>query len=450
MQSNPAINYAYQYLKSHPCTHSQPIRPGNLSITAPVVEALPNGYLFKYESEGINVSVRGINNDRAGNLVAEVDFTSDRRSDFKELLGQKINLHSLPARKRAADEITNSRIYNENYDAGGGIPFSELFEDLANRLLKLHRDGNVPVEVWPSDDISLTPEYLLEPILYLNHPSVIFGDYGSTKSLFALVVAAICQLPYYDNSLELVAPKEPSPCLYLDYEDDQSSFGKRWSALLRGMSVGEMPILYKRMTSTIADSVEGLQKLVTDKKIKLLIVDSLGPAARGNLNDPEPAIKYHSALRQIGVTSLTLAHTSKDPLNTRSRTIFGSVFFTNLARAVWEIRAETETDEDETTISLKQTKHNLSKKYPPLGYKFNFTDSSIEVVKTDLKNTGLSGELPLSFQIKNLLRSGAKTVKAIAEALEASEPSVRTITNRMYHKNQLTKIGDSWGLRIEA
>jgi len=418
-------------------------------IAKPFIEILPGGYLFKYESVGISARVRGISKDRAGNLVAEVDFTSDRRNDFKELLGQRINLYSLSARKKAADELSKSRIYNEHYDEGCGIPFHEIFEDLANRLLKLHRDGDKPEEIWPSEDVTLTPEYLLEPVLYLNHPSVIFGDYGSTKSLFALVVATICQIPYCNNPLGLIAPKEPTPCLYLDYEDDPSSFRKRWSALLRGMAVGEMPILYKRMTSTIADSVEQLQKLVADSKIKLLIIDSLGPAARGNLNDPEPAIKYHAALRQLGITSLTLAHTSKDQL-TKKRTIFGSVFFTNLARSVWEIKAETETDEDETTISLKQTKHNLSKKNPTLGYRFNFTDNTIKITKTELKDTGLSGELPLSFQIKNLLRNGPKTVKAIAEALEASEASVRTITNRMYHKNQLVKVGDAWGLRIEA
>jgi hypothetical protein len=200
------------------------------------------------------------------------------------------------------------------------------------------------------------------------------------------------------------------------------------------------------MTNTVAESVEQLQKTVTDKKIKLLIVDSLGPAARGNLNDPEPAIQYHAALRQLGITSLTLAHTSKDQF-TKKRTIFGSVFFTNLARSVWECKSEQEIGEDETVISLKHTKANLSKLHPPLGYKFTFTDNTIKIVKTDLKDTGLSGELPLSIQIKNLLRSGTKTVKEIAEALEASEPTTRTAINRLYRKELLVKVGDSWGLK---
>jgi len=142
---------------------------------------------------------------------------------------------------------------------------------------------------------------------------------------------------------------------------------------------------------------------------------------------------------------LTLAHTAKDQL-TRKRTIFGSVFFTNLARSVWECKAEQEAGEDEAVISLRQMKANLSRLHSPLGYRFTFTDNSISVVKADLRDTGLSGELPLALRIKDLLRAGAMPVKEIAEALEANEGSVKTIVNRLAKKGVTVKVGDSWGL----
>jgi hypothetical protein len=207
-----------------------------------------------------------------------------------------------------------------------------------------------------------------------------------------------------------------------------------------------MPIEYRRMTSTLADSVDSLQQIKKDKDIKLLIIDSLGPAARGNLNDPEPAIRYHEALRRLEITSLTLAHCSKDQL-TRKRTIFGSVFFTNLARAVWECKSEQETGEDEAIISLKHAKANLSRLHAPLGYKFTFSNSKITVTQTDLRDTGLSSELPLSVRIKELLRHGAMTVRDIAQALDANEPSVKTVLYRLNRKAVTVKVGDSWGLR---
>ena len=325
------------------------------------------------------------------------------------------------------------------------IPWTDILTYIAGKTLEIARRGEPVEEVWPSEDDNLTPSYLLEPILYLNHPAVIFGDYGSLKSLFALVIGYVAQLPYSDNKLGLDVGKESTRCLFVDYEDDTTSFRRRLGALERGFGQ-TMPILYRRMTNTISDSIEQLQRIKQDKNIGLIIVDSLGPAARGNLNDPEPAIRYHEALRKLGITSLTLAHCSKDQL-TRKRTIFGSVFFTNLARSVWECKAEQETGEDEAIISLKHTKANLSRLHPPLGYRFTFTDNSITVVKTDLRDTGLSGELPLSLRIKDLLRGGARTVKEISDALEANEGSVKTIVNRLAKKGVTVKVGESWGLK---
>jgi len=328
------------------------------------------------------------------------------------------------------------------------VPWDDALTWLTNLTLDIARQGEPIEEIWPSEDDNLIPSYLLEPLLYLNHPAVIFGDYGSLKSLYGLVIAYVLQLPCHDNKLGLITAKESTRCLYLDYEDDPSSFRKRWGAIQRGFGVEAlMPILYQRMTAPLADAVEQLRSKIANEKISLLIIDSLGPAARGNLNDPEPAIKYHAALRQLGITSLTLAHCSKDQL-TRKRTIFGSVFFTNLARSVWECKAEQEAGEDEAIISLKHAKANLSRLSPPLGYRFTFTDNSIAIAKADLRGTGLSGELPLSVRIKDLLRNGAMPVNDIAAALEANGGSVKTTLNRLAKKEITVKVGDSWGLKV--
>jgi len=340
------------------------------------------------------------------------------------------------------------RITSIGYEADPNV--EDILGRASDLILSIRYAGELADEIWPSEDDTLEADYLLEPILYLNHPTVIFGDYGSLKSLLALVIAYVVQLPYQDNNLGLITAKEPTRCLYLDFEDDVTSFRKRWSALDGGIGEGAMPILRRRMTSSVSESVEQLRRIIRDNNIGLLIVDSLGPAARGNLNDPEPAIRYHLALRQLGITSLTLAHTAKDQL-TRSRSIFGSVFFTNLARSVWEVKAEQETGEDEAVISLKHTKANLSRIHPPLGFKFSFTDTAICVAKAELKDTGLSGELPITWQIKNLLRSGALTTKEIAEALGKSESTIGRTLRRMKKKSEVVKIeGDRWGLPEEV
>ena len=372
---------------------------------------------------------------------AELSFWHDNADSKKLLLQTRANLLS------SSNTVALVRRLRDCDDGLRYLPWDWILTCVTFKVVKNVRQGELAIDIWPSKDDDLTPAYLLEPILYLNHPAVIFGDYGSLKSLLALVIVYVAQLPYPDNKLGLVTLKESTQCLYLDYEDDPSSFRKRWGAIQRGFGIeAPMPILYRRMTNTLADSIDSLQQIKKDKDIKLLIVDSLGPAVRGNLNDSEPAIKYHEALRKLGITSLTLAHCSKDQL-TRKRTIFGSVFFTNLARSVWECKAEQETGEDEAVISLKHTKANLSKLHSPLGYRFTFTNDHITIAKTDLRDTGLSGELPLSVRIKDLLRGGAMPIKDIAEALEGNEASIKTIIYRLAKKDVTVKIGESWGLK---
>jgi hypothetical protein len=361
--------------------------------------------------------------------------------DSKELL-----LH-----RTRVDLLSTSAVYGlikrlEKNDRD--ISWEDVLTHITQITTEMARKGEPAQEIWAAEGDTLAPSYLLEPILYLNHPTVIFGDYGSLKSAFALVTVYIVQLPFKDNKLGLITNGESSRVLYLDYEDDPSSFRKRWSALERGFNTPPMPILYRRMTATLADSTDQLRRIIDDNGIKLLIVDSLGPAARGNLNDTEPAIKYHAALRQLGITSLTLAHTSKDQLS-KKRTIFGSVFFMNLARSVWECKADQEIGEDEAIISLKHSKGNLSKLQPPLGYRFAFTNNSITVVKTDLGDTALSGELPLTWQIKNLLKQGSFTVKEISGRLDRGEDTIGRTLRRLRTKGQAAKLeGDTWGLSL--
>jgi len=410
-----------------------------------MITEIPSGVEIAYIEEQYNpvIQLRDFNRNRSGDLVAELDGFCTDKNIMTPVQGVKFNINSLEMRRRIAKGLKESYSSVE----GTSIDWERILADVSWRAIKFYRNGGTAEEIWPADDDSLEVEYLLEPLLYLNHPTVLFGDYGSLKSLVALALGYIVQLPFHDNNLGLATMQKSVKCLYLDYEDDSSSFRKRWSALDKGLGRGAMPILYRKMTASLSESVEQLRKVIYEKQIGFTIVDSLGPAARGNLNDPEPAIKYHAALRELGVTSLTLAHTAKDSFITK-RTIFGSVFFTNLARSVWFCKAEQEAGEDEAIISLKHTKANLSRLHPPLGYKFNFSNNSITIAKTDLRDTTLSGELPLPWQIKNLLREGSFTMREIAEVLGKPEDTIKTTLSRMAGKQELVKLPEHyWGLK---
>ena len=332
------------------------------------------------------------------------------------------------------------------------IPWKDMLKYVAWKTILFARQGEPFETIWPDPDADLSPEYLLDPILPLNHPTVLYGSYSSFKSTMALLMAYIAQLPYHGNGLGMVPGqgKDSCKCLYLDGEDASGSFGKRWGGIQQGFGVqADMPLQYRRMTQALHDMVPELQDYIAKENIRLLIIDSLGPAARGNLNDPEPAIRYHDALRKLGTTSLTLAHTSKNQQEPGRTSIFGSVFFTNLSRSVWEAQAEHDVGDNMGIVTLKHQKANLSKLHMPMAYQVSFSETDISFKRVDADRANL----PAGLQIKLELRSGAMTVKQLSDNLELPEATTRKAVQRLYSKDVVLKVGkiegqDVWGLRV--
>jgi hypothetical protein len=204
------------------------------------------------------------------------------------------------------------------------------------------------------------------------------------------------------------------------------------------------------MAHKLSGAIEQIRKRVTEDAVGLLIVDSLAPASGGTINEAEPALELYASLRTLPhVTTLIIAHNSKDL--EKKKSVYGSVFFTNLARSVWEIKKSQEPGDTEMILSLTHRKANRKLELPiGLSFAFNEEENIITVSKTDLATTSLSGQLPVSFQIKDLLRSGPETVNNIAEILSVTTSTVRGTLNRMKQKGSVTPLKDNkWGLQAQ-
>jgi hypothetical protein len=111
------------------------------------------------------------------------------------------------------------------------------------------------------------------------------------------------------------------------------------------------------------------------------------------------------------------------------------------------VEGERQPDDDHATISLKHIKASFSQLYGTLGYKFKFTDDTIAVSKTDLADTNLSGELPLTWQIKNVLKGGALQAPEIADLTDKPLNTIRVTLSRMKAKKEIYNLPDQrWGL----
>jgi hypothetical protein len=294
------------------------------------------------------------------------------------------------------------------------------------------------------------------------------------KSLFGLMVAFVFQLPLVDNPLGLTLPNGGGRVLWLDYEADHTQVKRQWTAIHRGfkpliekdlkahnfkdedINDVEMPLMYKRMKLPLVELVETLKPEMKANKIKLVIVDSLGPAAGGDLYAPQPALAFNQALRALDVTSLTIAHPAKGMGDQKQKSIFGSVYFSTLARSIWIAeRNEVEDIPDEGTVTLSHVNTNLSELHAPLGYRYFFdnvnnTISVTRLTPDQIQETSLRKNLSYSQQVEYEWRYGPKTFKELSEGTGIEEKVVRATVYRMekntHAKKYQPKDGlDQWG-----
>lgn len=414
-----------------------------LRISEPSANPLPSGgiefsYLFEQES-GLVFQFKNTRRDKNGSLVAELDFYALRHEDFPVLLGIQVVLSSLTSQKRLAGEL-RAASKNELID------WDALLLDVCRRATNTYRNDGIGREIHgiPTDEI-LDPAYLIKPILPENLPSVLFNDGGGLKTTVAQYLAVTVLLPYSDNPLGLIAPPKSTGVLYLDYESNQSEFRRNFSRICNGIGVEpeSIPIVYREARQPVKEITQSIRADIAEHKVGFVIIDSLAQACGGNVNDNEPAIGYFSALRQLGdnVTTLTIAHTSKSEV-LKDKTIFGSVFFRNYARSVWEIKKSADDGGDSVTALLINRKNNVARLADEIGLEFTFKRESITIKQSGDAIREFAQHLKLPQRILDYLdENGPQHRDDIATALSKDAGTVKTTLVRLAKASQVTSDG---------
>ena len=179
---------------------------------------------------------------------------------------------------------------------------------------------------------------LVSPLFPANEPSIIFGEGGTGKSIITLWIAGLVSEGF---GFDWLSAKQKN-VLYLDYETSEDEFKRRGDKLSKGMGL-DMPyanIWYRRYNSPLVDMVEHLREEIDRNDIGFIVVDSVGYACPEPISDKETN-RYFNAIRTFpNVTFINIAHTSKEQGN--NKTPFGSVFWWNGARSIWEIKKSQE------------------------------------------------------------------------------------------------------------
>jgi hypothetical protein len=359
-----------------------------------------------------------------------VTFEVDRvRRDGHELWGELSVLCSLPGARTVNGSLS---IADFNFSSARSrqdrakllgtrcgakdLDWNGLVEELCQRVLQADRAGQPAVDLRtlarPStDDDMLVVEGLALP---RRHPSIAFGDGGAGKSYLGLYLGG------------RIAEKG-IPVMLADWELAGEDHRDRLERLFPD---GMPRILYVRCERPLVYEVDRLRRIVRDNGIEFTVFDSVAFACDGPPEAAEIAGKYFRAVRQIGGGSLHVAHVSKG--ENADQKPFGSAFWHNGARSTWYVKQdEASAGTDVLRIGLFNRKTNLGKLRQPLGYSITFGEETTTFRRTDVAaSPDLADKLSLPQKMAYLLRSGSKTMKEIADELDAKQDTVKKAVYR--------------------
>jgi hypothetical protein len=311
------------------------------------------------------------------------------------------------------------------------LPWKRLLERACTAVLKRHREGTPVVELEPDEHTSTHVPFILNPLIYRGHQTLAFAPGGSCKSYLALYFALLACHGRMQTGVGAIK----TPVLYLDWELDEATVTGRLKAIQNGHpELGYVRPFYRRCEYPLHKDVHQIAAHVANLCVQFLIIDSAALACGGDLASPDSAILLQRALRTVGCASLVLAHVPKSIQEGQEATAYGTVFFRELARNVWEFQRTN--DGNPVRVALHQKKNNFGPPLPPLGFEITFQEDSVHIASFNPEDEPeCEARLPTSARIRTLLEDGnMRTADEIATELGAKLATVKSELSR--HKGR--------------
>ena len=368
----------------------------------PVIESCGQALLLRWPDYNFSIGLDRFRESR-GTLFAELDAKVQNNGGPPQTVTTlQVNLKS----PRTRDDLVR-RLTRLSHGIDQNV-LEQMVEQTCVLGVRHYRCGE-PVEELAADMVVPTETFRLSPLVFDAHPSIVFADGGTGKSFLALTGAHVVEAGSQLGPLRGVQGRT----LFLDWESDRSDFIGRMKRLQRGHPEWRgVRLLYRRQLLPMHDDLPTIARIVAEHQIRLLLVDSLAPACGSELGAPETAMAFFRAIRSLGIGSLIIAHV---PKNAEQTSVFGSVFFRNLARSCWEL--QTEHGDHELKVALFHKKANFSGLHAPLGFRYRFQPEAILVEPLELASEPvLQGGLSALERVKQALgQHGQATSEELAQ-----------------------------------
>ena len=276
--------------------------------------------------------------------------------------------------------------------------------------------------------------YSVWPVVIDKNPSIIFGMGGLGKSLLAVYLGVRASLgDMYNSDLnDGLVVHNKHKVMYLDWEADETEVKDRWASICDGIGVAEPSMQYRRMYGSLSSQIESIRDMVIEEDINFICVDSALPAVGGEAESAQATEEFFEVLRSLKCSTVIIAHQSKPQIGLTNNMPFGSTFWWNLARSIWQIEAEGEPGIGEISVGIFHRKVNSGTRQEPLGFAISFQSpipgineyGSIFFHKLSLGDSGLREKLGVKAYIEAVLCDvgDAPTGELTAEQLVEKMP----------------------------
>ena len=410
--------------------------------SGPIVTADARSVRMEWPAHGVKATGKTLKEHSDGRITGHLSIDCTTPGIQRALRSAQFTFTALRTRKELAKDLAEKM----------PAPWEDLIEAFCAEVTRYVQEGeaicSLDLEEQPADP---DPGFILYPVLAEGHPTVLFGSPGTGKSYLAQWWAMLTLAGGTPSEMPVQVHKPVRSILYLDWEGDEIAFRQRAHAIREGTPEWSgfpfRGLHYRRCTRPLAADVDQIRNQVEASEPELIVIDSLAPATGGDLNTSGPPNEFFTALRSLGGTALVLAHAAKGAAGTANASIFGSVFFTALARSVWQIRSDSQEGEDQVGVALFHSKVNYGRREKPFGLTIHHSEDSTWFTPgkiDDVVSAGTARSLKDRIYVA-IKMMGKATIRDLAEELETNQNNVRAMLSYMAKQNLVTKLGTGKG-----
>ena len=366
-------------------------------------------YTVAWEAIGITALVKDMQETRDHEVKGTVTFASTNPTSAGHLRFSKLNMTSATARNGMVKSLTAK---------DPEIDWDTVLEQLCVSVVQSYQRGVPAVQLNDAREIKdQESPWLIEPLIQLNNPTLIYAPGSTGKSWIAQYIAVLADEGLSETGFGVSKVN----VLYLDWETDQKELGTRVKMIRGGLKLSlASTIWYRPMLRGLAQDIEEVRRACIEYNIGLVVIDSIGSACMGHPEDAAVVLELFTALRSLEISSLCVDHVNKEGI------LFGSVYKFNQARQVFEFRKEQHPEENKMIIGMFHRKANNSPLRREIGLELTFVDDVMTIERKDVRDTSLEENMRLSDRLQTLLKHiGSATIEEMAEETGKSKSHVR-------------------------